>query len=450
MQKSLVIVGGGATGLLTALLAAKAGERVTVLEGGSEFGGLLGTFPIAGNRLEFFYHHFFTHDAELAWLVKELGIADKLEFLPATMGVFRDGVIHPFNGPRDLLRFQPLSFFSKIRFGLASLYLGKLAKWQEMENVPALSWFYRWAGRSATDAIWKPMLAIKFGPFADQVPIAWMVGRIRQRMNSRHKGDERLGYVNGSLQTVLDALLQRLRALGVNLVLDARIESFLLEDRRIAGVQTAKGKFTGDRVISTIPTPFLVPMVAPINAQLASELGRVEYFGAVCTVLELDGPLSSTYWLNVADPGFPFGGVIEHTNLIAPPNYQGRHLVYLSRYFEQSNALATASREEIADLMVASLPRIYPHFSQRKVLSRHVFRTLTAATVCDLNFSAKVPSMRTRIPGLYLASMAHVYPDERSLNNSMRVAAEACRVMGITTHAEVPSGSSLSGQLGTT
>jgi protoporphyrinogen oxidase len=162
----------------------------------------------------------------------------------------------------------------------------------------------------------------------------------------------------------------------------------------------------------------------------------------------LDGPLSDTYWLNVADPGFPFGGVIEHTNLVPSSNYAGRHLVYLSRYFEQSNPLATATEAAIADEMTAALPRIYPHFAQRRILSRHVFRTQTAATVCDLNFSAKVPSMQTSIPGLYIASMAHVYPDERSLNNSLRVAAEVCRVIGIPTFAEVPHGSSLSGRIG--
>ena len=43
--------------------------------------------------------------------------------------------------------------------------------------------------------------------------------------------------------------------------------------------------------------------------------------------------------------------------------------------------------------------------------------------------------------------MAHVYPDERSVNNSIRVAAETVRVMGHDSSI-VPKGRSLSGSIG--
>ena len=87
MNADLVIVGGGITGLAAAYIAAKNGKKVTVIEADKNFGGLLNTFEIAGNRLEFFYHHFFTHDAEINWLVKELGLEDQLLFYNSSMGV---------------------------------------------------------------------------------------------------------------------------------------------------------------------------------------------------------------------------------------------------------------------------------------------------------------------------------------------------------------------------
>src|SRR5690606_7284720 len=123
---------------------------------------------------------FFTHDAEIHWLVKELGIKDKLIYKKTSMGTFRNQKLYGFNGPMDLLNFTPINFWGKIRFGFTSLYLGKIAKWQNYENVSALDWFYENAGRSATDSLWKPMLDIKFGPYANKVPLAWMVGRLRQ------------------------------------------------------------------------------------------------------------------------------------------------------------------------------------------------------------------------------------------------------------------------------
>src|SRR5947209_6766865 len=131
MKQKLTIIGGGITGLASAYIAAKNGWDVTVLESSSHMGGLLNTFSIGGKQLEFYYHHFFTHDVELLWLCKELGIEDRLIFRKTTMGVFRDKRIYDFNTPFDLFKFDPLSFLDKLRFGLTSLYLAKMADWRK-------------------------------------------------------------------------------------------------------------------------------------------------------------------------------------------------------------------------------------------------------------------------------------------------------------------------------
>lgn len=44
MSKTLVIVGGGITGMAAAYLAARNGRKVTILEGAPNVGGLLNTF----------------------------------------------------------------------------------------------------------------------------------------------------------------------------------------------------------------------------------------------------------------------------------------------------------------------------------------------------------------------------------------------------------------------
>jgi protoporphyrinogen oxidase len=150
--------------------------------------------------------------------------------------------------------------------------------------------------------------------------------------------------------------------------------------------------------------------------------------------------------LNIADPGFPFGGIIEHTELVPAQEYGGRHIVYLSRYFAASDDLAKLSPKAIEGVMLEGLKKVYPKLLAEDILKVHVFSSRTAAVVCDLNFSQKVPQCRSPFQGLYVAGMPHVYPDERSCNNSIRVAAEACRVMGIQ-KVSVPYGASLAGQI---
>lgn len=447
LDKKLTIIGGGITGLSAAYIAAKDGWEVTVLESSSEIGGLIKTFPIGGNRLEYYYHHFFTHDAELLWLLKELELTNNLYFRKTSMGIFRNHKIYDFNSPKDLLKYSPMGLLDKIRFGLSSLYLGKFANWQKWENSAALDWFYRYAGRRATESIWKPMLEIKFGPYAEKVPVAWMVGRLRQRMNSRKGTEERLGYLKGSLQKLLDTLINKLQTMGVQIILQTRVNKLLIKDAKIYGIETTSGKFSNGIFLATLPVSYLVPLLKDDMLYYANELSKIKYFGAVCTILELSRPLSHIYWLNVADKGFPFGGVIEHTNFVSPSEYNGSHIVYLSRYFAQTDPLASASTSEIKSQMLELIERINPRFNQSWIKNVYVFRTFTAAIVCDLNFSRKVPDCMTPIKDFFLANMSHIYPDERSCNNSIRIAAQACKRIGIDSSI-VPFNSSLAGQIG--
>lgn len=447
--RSLTIVGGGITGLVLAYLTAKAGAKVRLIEKSTHFGGLLQTFDLGGNKLEYYYHHFFNHDAEILWLVKELELEDKLIFYPSTMGVFRDGKLYNFNSAKDLLQFRPINFVDKIRFGLTSLFLGTIANWRKFEGVSARKWLGNWAGKSSTTSLWNPMLNIKFGPYADKVPLAWMIGRLKQRLGSRNKrGKEELGYLEGSLDVLLQALLKKLEELGVELTAENALEGLEIEGNSLKAIKTQQGKIEGGDFIFTLPGIYLQEMISQVP-RLAAKISSIKYFGALCLILETNRPLSDVYWMNVADPGFPFGGIIEHTNFIPSSNYQGRHITYLSRYFAHEDPLAKMPKEKVIELMLEKLPQIYPGFQHEWIEDIHLFRTMTAATVCDLNFSERVPSCKTEVEHLFLANMAHIYPDERSTNNSIRVAAEAAKVLGWGSYADdIPYGSSLSGKIG--
>lgn len=445
---STTVLGGGITGLVCAYLLAKNGVKVRVIEGSGQFGGLLNTFEIGGTRLEHFYHHFFTHDAEINWLLGDLGLSDRIFFRKTSMGVYRNNKAYDFNGPADLLKFAPIDWPGKIRFAATSLYLGRFANWKTGEDISALEWFYRYAGRSATDALWRPLLEIKFGPYHDRVPIAWMIGRLSQRMQSRQAGEEQLGYLEGSLQTLLDRLLLKLEALGVEMISDAPVESLEITGGRLRAVTTRKGRFEDGHFIATMPSTYLTPLLREAGAgDLAQSLSTIRYFGAICGIMEMKKPLGRHYWLNIAEAGLPFGGIIEHTQFIDPQVYNGSHIAYLSRYFAPEEEIASMSEDEIRGLFLTGVMKVHPHFKQEDLMDFRLFRTRTAATICDLGFSKRVPECRTSIDGLFLASMAHVYPDERSVNNSIRVACEAIRVMGLDS-AMVPKGRSLSGLLG--
>jgi protoporphyrinogen oxidase len=445
-----LVVGAGATGLALAYVLRRAGHGVTLVEGSDRAGGLLATFDVGGGaRLERYYHHFFTHDAELHWLLGELGLSDRVVYRRTSMGVFRGGQVYPFDGARDVLRFRAIGLPARLRFGLSSAMLAYLPGYLGAEDRSALAWFGRWAGRSATGAVWRPMLEVKFDDAAPRVPLAWMAGRLRQRVHSRSGGAEKLGYLAGSLQVLVDRLTERLGELGARVCLGTPVRRLVTDAGRVAGVETAEGVLTADAVVATVPTPVLAGLVEPLDGGYARDLRRVEYLGAVCTVLALRERLSPVYWLNVADPGYDFGGVIEQTNFVPPGEYGGRHLVYLSRYLPAGHPLGSAGDDEITARQVGQLGRLFGRDVGGILERSWVFRARHAAPRTELGFHRLVPAFRSPLPGLFVAAMPHVYPDERSVNNSVRVAAEAARAMGLDEAADaVPRGMSLAAKYG--
>ncbi|MEN1678272.1 MAG: FAD-dependent oxidoreductase [Planctomycetota bacterium] len=445
------ILGAGATGLAMAYLLAKSGQRVRIHDAAERPGGLLATFEVApGRPLEYFYHHFFTHDAELNWLLEELDIKEHATFSKSTMGIYREGRIHRFDGPVDALRFAPVPWLGRLRFLASSALLATRKKYASADDQRALEWFTRWAGPRATDAIWRPMMQIKFGDAAPEVPLAWMAGRLRQRVLSRRKGGERLGYLIGSSQLLVDRLVEKLIELGVELRLGEPVLQLVNDhNNAVCGARTINGDYHADRVFSTLPTSVLSTLIEPHNKSYAEELSRIEYYGAICTVLTLDQPLSPVYWLNVADKGYDFGGVIEQTHLVPASEYDGAHVVYLSRYVQLADDYWSLSDEEIKTRQIEQLGALFSTDINSSLRQSWVFRSRHAAPVTGLHFPRLIPQYRSPIDGLYVASMCHLYPDERSVNNSVRIAAEALRAAGENAAANlVPNGLSFAGRFG--
>ena len=194
---------------------------------------------------------------------------------------------------------------------------------------------------------------------------------------------------------------------------------------------------------AVLATPAL-PIVADLIESQASpeyvrDLRRVEYLANICIVLELDRSLSETYWLNVNDPGFPFVGVIEHTNFEPPESYAGRRLVYLSKYLPESAELYRMPDDEVVRFSIQHLRRMFPALSDTWILGAHVWRARYAQPIVVRGYSALIPAVETPIPGFYLSSMAQVYPEDRGTNYAIREGRAAGRRIADQLIAAAPS-----------
>jgi protoporphyrinogen oxidase len=426
-----VVVGGGVAGLTAAYRLLQAGHEVTVLEAGPELGGLVRTFDAGGEPLECFYHHIFTTDTVIIDLINELGLGDRLVWHDSKVGFYHDGKIWPFVTPMDLLRFKPLPFIDRLRLGLTGLYLRRQRNWAGYEKIAAWEWIRRYAGQKVLDVVWGPLLRGKFADQAENVAMAWLWSKISLRFSSRKSGvgaKEQLGYMMGSFGVYIRELERRIRA-GADVETSAPVKEITVSDGRADGVILEDGRrFDADAVIACVPSERFLPIAPPLGDEYERRVSAARWQWALCYVIALKQPLSSTYWLNVGDSEIPFIAVIEHTNFIEKERYGGLSLVYLSNYLTPNHPWFSLSDEELDDLFLPHLTKINPDFDRDWITERWVFKGPNAQPVIRCNYRDDLPDHRTPVPGLYLANMQQIYPEDRGQNYSIRMGDQVAKM----------------------
>ncbi|PZC48780.1 MAG: Protoporphyrinogen oxidase/Glycine/D-amino acid oxidase (deaminating) [Chloroflexi bacterium] len=425
------IIGGGALGLGAAWELVQQGHQPVVYERAPFLGGQASTFDVGGAPLERAYHHLFTSDTAILELAEEVGLGHKMRWIDSKMGIFRNGKIYKFVTPTDLLKFSAIPLIDRIRMGFVALYLSRYKNWRKLENVTASDWIRKYAGPRAYDAVWGPLLRGKFGEYYDKVAMPWFWGKMHTRFTSRGKGmaKEKLGYPGGSFGEIFDRTAELIREKGGEVHIDAGVNKVLIEDGVARGLevelpgQGAKEE-NFDVVLATVPSYIFPKLVPPLPADYLAKLEGIKYLAAVLIVLELDQPLSSVYWLNIADNSIPFVGVIEHTNFIEPEVYGGNHIVYIANYLSSEHPLFHMKDTELLEEYLPHLQRINPNFDRSWIRKWHYHRVAAAQPVVEVNYSQRIPDFQTPFDNLYLANTTQIYPEDRGTNYSVRLGRE--------------------------
>jgi protoporphyrinogen oxidase len=421
-QQRTVVIGAGFGGLSAALELARRGIAVTVVECDAEVGGLAGTFDVDGHQLEKFYHHWFTNDQHVAALVHELGNDDRVVYRPTRTGMYYANRIYRLSNPMDVLRFTPLPFVDRVRLGLLALRARRVKDWRALEHETAEDWLIRLGGEHVYRVVWQPLLEGKFGSFASKVSAVWFWNKLKLRGGSRGRGGaEMLAYYRGGFAALAERVADEIVSHGGEIRLSTPALGLVVEDQRVLGVETDAGVIDADAVIATPALPIIADLVEPHAPEpWVEQLRAIEYLANVCVVLELDRSLSDTYWLNVNDPGFPFVGVIEHTNFEPASSYGGRHIVYLSKYLPASAPLYRMPNEDVLEYCLPWLARMFPAFDREWIVNSHVWRARYAQPIAGKHYSRLIPGTDTPIQGFHICTMAQVYPEDRGTNYAIR------------------------------
>ena len=419
------IVGGGVAGMAAAYRLIEKGHHVSLYEASPYLGGLVRTFDAAGGRLESFYHHLFSTDTTIVKLIEELGLGDKMAWIESKVGFYHGGKLYDFVTPKDLLTFSPVPFVDRLRMGLMALYLRRQNDGTRYESVTATEWVKRYMGKGAYDAVWGPLLRGKFGDAHDQLAMVWLWNKIHLRFASRKGASqkEQLGYLMGSFGLYIDELARRLRARDLAEVhTGAAVQGIAIEDGRARGLILPGGERADfDAVIACMPAHVFAKLVPQLPDAYMRKLTDTRWKWAMCYIMALDRPLSHLYWMNIADDEIPFIACVEHTNFIPKEHYGGKHIVYISNYLRPDHPYFAMDVEQIEREYLPHLPKINPAFSPDWITDRWLFKGPYAQPVVTMGYRQKIPEHRTPIPGLYLATMSQIYPEDRGQNYSIKM-----------------------------
>lgn len=418
------VLGAGALGLSCALRLAQAGAEVVVLERELVPGGLAAGFPVGDVYLERFYHHLFRTDTTAVALIEELGLGGRLLWDQPTTAVLYAGRCWPLDSPLAVLRFTPLPLLDRLRLGAGAAYLKAVRDYRRLPATTAAAWLRRRMGPRVYARVWEPQLRGKFGDYAEAIALPWFWARV-------HCRTPHLGYLRGGFHQLYARLAEAITRLGGRVELGREVTAIAREPDGTLRVDTPSGAYRFERLAVTLPTRLFLRLARELPAAYRArwEAGPV-HLGAHCVVLALERPLlAGVYWLSVTDPGFPFLAVVEHTNFLPAADYGGRHLVYLGNYLPMDHPLYRQSDAQVLAEFLPHLRRLNPAFTPAWVREAWVWKAPYAQPVVTCDYLRRLPPHATPWPGVFLANMAHVYPQDRGQNYSFRLGTKLARLV---------------------
>ncbi|WP_217527874.1 NAD(P)/FAD-dependent oxidoreductase [Vibrio cholerae] len=415
-KEKIAVIGAGPMGLATAYQLAKDGYDPVLFEADDRVGGMTASFDFSGTFIERYYHFHCISDHDFFELLEELDLSNQLVWRETKMGYWFDNKLQPWGNPLALLKFKGLSLTAKFRYGLHAFLCTKRDNWLPLDDFEATSWIKKWVGSEAYEVLWRRLFEYKFYNHSDQLSAAWIWSRIRRIGRSRYNiFKEKLGYLEGGSNTLLSALSEKITELGGEIRLSTPVHEVMVENDKVTAIKTANGVEHFDKVISTVPLPFVSRMIPALPKQVAEKFDSVKNVAVVCVIAKLKQQLTENFWLNTNDPDMDIPGIVEYSNLRPLDD----HIVYVPFYMPKEHKTYQDSDEMFLEKVKSYFLKINSSLNDSDIIEIKANRYAYAQPVCPPGFSSHLPSAYFGIEGLWVADTSYYYPEDRGISESI-------------------------------
>ena len=416
MGKRVAVLGAGPMGLAVAYQLARDGHQPVVFEADDRVGGMAAAFDFSGLMIERYYHFHCISDHAFLRVLDELGLSNRMHWVSTKMGYWYQNQLQPWGNPIALLRFRGLSFIAKFRYGLHAFLSTKRTDWKPLDKVDAVKWIQRWVGAEAYEVLWRRLFDYKFYEYSNNLSAAWIWSRIRRIGRSRYDlFREKLGYLDGGSDTLLQAMRSDIEKNGGKVRLSSPATRVVIESGKVSGIETANGFEQFETVISTIPLPYLPKVIPDLPSLILNQFKSVKNIAVVCVIAKLRCSVTENFWLNTNDPEMDIPGLVEYSNL----RPLDQHVVYVPFYMPGEHPKFAESDEVFLQKVRAYLKKINPNLVDEDFLDIRASRYRFAQPIGVPAYLETIPAANLPIEGLWAADTSYYYPEDRGISESI-------------------------------
>lgn len=414
--KRIAVLGAGPMGLAVAYQLACDGHHPVIFEADDRIGGMTATFDFSGLNIERYYHFHCISDHAFLTVLDELGISEKMHWVETKMGYWYQDRLQPWGNPVALAKFKGLSWTAKFRYGLHAFLSTKRNDWRPLDSVEATGWIQKWVGAEAYEVLWRRLFDYKFYEYSSNLSAAWIWSRIRRIGRSRYNlFKEKLGYLEGGSDTLLQAMRQEIEKHGGEIKLSSPVSKVIIEHGCVKGVEIAGVAHAFDKVISTIPLPYVSKVMPELPQEVLEKFKSIRNIAVVCVIVKLRQAVTENFWLNTNDPEMDIPGVVEYSNL----RPLDEHIVYVPFYMPGEHPKFADENHVFIAKVKSYLSKINPLLTEDDFLDVKVSRYRYAQPICEPEYLNRLPPVKTAIKGLWVADTSYYYPEDRGISESI-------------------------------
>jgi protoporphyrinogen oxidase len=184
---------------------------------------------------------------------------------------------------------------------------------------------------------------------------------------------------------------------------------------RVRGIE-AGGQFeTFDKVVSTIPLPYVPRVMPDLPPEVLGKFQAVKNIAVVCVIAKLRKPVTENFWLNTNDPDMDIPGLVEYSNL----RPLDEHITYVPFYMPGEHPKFADADQVFLDKVRSYLKKINPALRDEDFLDMRASRYRYAQPICDPGYLDKLPPVALPVKGLWVADTSYYYPEDRGISESI-------------------------------